>query len=51
MTSIFYNGASWEDDWLRKIFPGNERYPHKPDAVVDNFREFYRLVEECLKDK
>ncbi len=49
VTSIFYNGASWEEDWLRKIFPGNERYPHKPDAVVDNFREFYRLVEESLK--
>lgn len=50
VTSIFYNGASWENDWLRKIFPGNDRYPHKPDAVVDNFREFCRLVEECLKD-
>jgi phosphoglycolate phosphatase len=50
VTSIFYNGAGWGNDWLTKIFPGNERYPHKPDAVVNNFREFYRLVESTLKD-
>lgn len=49
VTSVFYNGASWEKSWLRKIFPGDERYPHKPDAVVNNFREFYRLVEESLR--
>jgi phosphoglycolate phosphatase len=48
VTSIFYNGASWEQDWLRKIFPGNERYPHKPDAVVDNFRQLRRLVDYTL---
>jgi len=48
VTSIFYNGADWEDDWLRKIFPGTERYPHQPDAVVNDFGEFYRLVEAAL---
>jgi len=51
VTSIFYNGASWGNDWLRKIFPGNDRHPHKPDAVVKNFREFYHLVKECLKGR
>jgi phosphoglycolate phosphatase len=50
VTSIFYNGAAWGNDWLRKIFPGNERYPHKPDAVVNDFKEFYRLVESTLKE-
>lgn len=44
-TSVFYNGANWEQAWLDKIFPGTERYPHKPDAVVGDFREFLRLVE------
>jgi phosphoglycolate phosphatase len=49
VTSVFYNGAGWENDWLRKIFPGNERYPHKPDAVVNNFNALYHLVEEAIR--
>ena len=46
--SIFYNGAQWDRAWLNKIFPGTEKHPYKPDAIVDNFREFVQLVESRL---
>lgn len=45
--SIFYNGAHWDTAWLDKIFPGTNKHPHKPDAVVNNFAEFMQLVESC----
>lgn len=48
VTSVFYNGAHWDDAWLDKIFPGTEKHPHKPDAVVNNFRELIQLVDECM---
>jgi len=48
VTSIFYNGAHWDEVWLNKIFPATDKHPHKPDAVVNNFREFMHLVETCL---
>jgi len=44
VTSIFYNGAEWDDAWLDKIFPGTERYPHRPDAVVNDFATLLNLV-------
>jgi phosphoglycolate phosphatase len=48
VTSVFFNGADWDHAWLNKIFPGTERHPHQPDAIVDSFAEFKWLVEECL---
>ena len=44
VTSVFFNGAQWDQDWLKKIFPGNERYPDKPEVVVNDFSEFWALV-------
>ena len=44
VTSVFFNGAQWDQDWLQKIFPGNERYPDKPEVVVNDFSEFLALV-------
>jgi len=44
VTSIFYNGAEWDDAWLDKIFPRTERYPHRPDAVVNDFFTLLELV-------
>jgi phosphoglycolate phosphatase len=48
ITSVFFNGAGWEHEWLEKIFPGTPAHPHLPAVVVDNFREFIRLCERCL---
>ncbi len=48
VTNIFYNGAHWDAEWQDKIFPGTDRHPHKPDAVVNYFTEFMQLVESCL---
>ena len=48
VTNVFYNGAQWNADWLHKIFPGTEKHPHKPDAVVNYFTEFMHLVESCI---
>ena len=47
VTSIFYNGAHWDQAWLDKIFPGTKKYPHKPDAVVENNKELIALVKKC----
>ena len=48
-TSVFFNGAQWDQPWLNTIFPGNQRYPHKPDVVVNDFAEFWALVLACLR--
>ena len=48
VTSVFFNGAGWDHAWVNKIFPGTERHPYQPDAIVDSFAEFKWLVEECL---
>lgn len=48
VTSVFFNGAQWDQTWLEKIFPGNKRYPYKPDVVVNDFSEFWALVLACL---
>lgn len=50
ITSVFYNGAGWDQAWLDSIFPGTARHPHRPDAVVQNFQELLRLVERRLAD-
>lgn len=47
--NVFYNGAHWDREWLNKIFPCTDKHPHKPDLVVDNFREFMQVVEMCFE--
>ncbi len=47
ITSVFFNGALWDLPWLNKIFPGNERFPYRPDVVVNDFSEFWALVLSC----
>jgi len=49
ITSIFYNGACWEDVWLKYIFPGTPEHPHVPDAVVEDFKHLVRLVRSLLE--
>lgn len=49
ITSVFFNGAQWDQPWLNKIFPGSERYPHKPDVVVNDFAEFWAMILSCRK--
>ena len=44
VTGVFYNGAKWDQEWINKIFPGTVTHPHRPDAVVNNFKEFMHLV-------
>lgn len=48
-TGVFFNGAQWDLPWLNKIFPGTERFPHRPDVVVNDFSEFWALVLACLR--
>ena len=45
VTNVFYNGAQWSNAWLNRIFPGTPRHPHRPDAVVDDFNQFRKLVD------
>ena len=47
MTSVFFNGAQWDQAWLNQIFPGDDRFPYKPDVVVNDFAEFWALVLAC----
>ncbi|MCW8943559.1 MAG: HAD family hydrolase [Sedimenticola sp.] len=47
VTSVFFNGAQWDQQWLDKIFPGTEKHPHKPDVVVNDFGEFWALTLAC----
>lgn len=51
VTSVFFNGAQWSNAWINRIFPGTPRYPHKPDAIVDNFDEFTKLFEMSTRGK
>ncbi len=47
ITSIFYNGAKWELDWIARIFPDTLHHPHFPDYVVDDFQQLLTLVQQC----
>lgn len=47
-TSVFFNGAGWEHEWLEKIFPGTPAHPHQPNVIVDSFGDFKWLFEQCL---
>jgi len=51
ITNVFFNGAQWDQAWLDNIFPGTEKHPHIPDAVVNNNNEFMQLVRSCLPDR
>ena len=44
VTAIFYNGAGWDEDWINKIFPSTVTHPHRPDAVINNFKELMHFV-------
>ena len=46
-TTSMLRGEVWDQPWLNTIFPGNPRYPHKPDVVVNDFAEFWALVLAC----
>ena len=46
VTTLFYNGAAWQPDWIEKIFPGTEKFPYRPDGVVANLDELLRKVDE-----
>ena len=30
---------------MDKIFPGTVKFPHKPDSVVENFKELTKLAK------
>lgn len=44
VTGVFYNGAGWNQEWIDKIFPGTVSHPHRPDAVIQDFKELMHLV-------
>lgn len=48
ITSVFFNGAQWDQTWLNKIFPGTPKHPFKPDVVVNDFSEFFAMTLACL---
>ena len=48
VTAVFYNGAKWSQGWIDRIFPNTVRHPHKPDAVVNDFKELTRMVRLFL---
>ena len=45
VTAIFYNAASWDQDWIDKIFPDTVKHPHTPDGVVHNCHDLLGLVK------
>ena len=49
VTNVFYNGAQWSNSWLNRIFPGTPRHPHRPNAVVDSFDDFMKLVAMSME--
>jgi len=51
ITSVFFNGALWDLPWLNKIFPGDQRLPHRPDVVVNDFSEFWAMVLTCKQNR
>jgi len=48
ITSIFYNGAGWDQAWLDKIFPNTVKHPHRPDSVVGSIAELADLARHLL---
>lgn len=50
VTAIFYNGASWDKNWIDKIFPGTTKHPHQPDCVVNNSLELLGMAKKYLAE-
>lgn len=48
VTAVFYNGAAWDQRWLDRIFPGTDRHPHRPDAVVAGLEELLVLARRYV---
>jgi len=44
VTTVFYNGAAWNPEWIGKIFPGTKKYPYRPDGVVADLKELAALL-------
>jgi phosphoglycolate phosphatase len=51
VTSVFYNGAGWDQAWLDKIFPRTERHPHAPHLVVRNLADLVDTASQALADQ
>lgn len=49
VTSVFFNGAQWDQPWLNRVFPRSERFPHAPDVVVNDFADLWALVLACRR--
>lgn len=47
-TAVFFNSAQWDLPALNRLFPGDERHPHRPDVVVNDFSEFWAMLLACL---
>jgi phosphoglycolate phosphatase len=47
VTSVFYNGAGWDQAWLDKIFPRTPLYLHAPDLVVGNLAELVEMAKRA----
>jgi phosphoglycolate phosphatase len=45
VTTLFYNGAAWNPEWIERIFPDTPKFPHRPDGVVADLDELTRLVD------
>jgi phosphoglycolate phosphatase len=50
ITSVFFNGAKGDAEWMRVIFPGTADDPHQPDHIVDGFQELLRLVKAAIEE-
>jgi len=48
VTSVFYNGAGWDETWLRKIFPRTPGHPHAPDLVVASLAELVEATRRAI---
>lgn len=54
VSSIFYNGALWGDDWFSHMFPEHGRAHARPDAIVADFDQLLDLLEisgQALPDR
>lgn len=51
VTSIFYNGGCWSQDYLDKIFkpPTESAQDYQPDAVISSFEELLDLLVDVQK--
>lgn len=48
VTSVFYNGAGWQQNWLDRIFPGTTQHPHRPATVISNLEQLYLLARDFV---